>query len=194
MSMKKCWILRWFQIRGNNLKKVYLEKVICEKLLQVSSIEEDKLQFCTLLLPVTFLLAHFLHFSQQFRNQRKILSCFDTHIQILWRKSFYVKLALFWNLKALFARNGSKCWKTCLQKCLRIAFYTFIPMNPYHSLKKHHNRCTLLGTIGHNSTTWVYRSILSKIVFRFNAIRFFFVSTSRNVRQRKLNAVSNGRS
>jgi hypothetical protein len=34
-------------------------------------------------LPVTFLLADFLHFSQQFPNRRKILSCFDTHIQIL---------------------------------------------------------------------------------------------------------------
>ncbi len=51
-----------------------------KKLLQVSSIEEGKLQFCTLLMPVTFLLANFLHFSQQFRNQDKILSCFDTHI------------------------------------------------------------------------------------------------------------------
>ena len=85
---KKRRILRRFQIRGNNLKKVYLEKVICQKLLQVSSREEYKLQFCTLLLPVTFLLANFLHFSQQFRNQRKILSFLDTHIQILWRKSF----------------------------------------------------------------------------------------------------------
>ncbi len=61
-------------MRGNNLKKVYLEIVICQKLLQVSSREEFKLQFCTLLLPVTFLLANFLHFSPQFRNQRKILS------------------------------------------------------------------------------------------------------------------------
>ncbi len=56
---KKRRILRWFQIRGNNLKKVYLEKVICQKLVQVSGIEGDKLQFCTLLLPVTFLLANF---------------------------------------------------------------------------------------------------------------------------------------
>ena len=82
---KKCRILRWFQIRGNNLKKVYQEKAICQKLLQVSSRVEYKLQFCTLILPVTFLLANF---SQQFRNQRKILSCLDTHIQILRRKSF----------------------------------------------------------------------------------------------------------
>ncbi len=65
------------------LKKVYTEKVICQKLVQVSSIEEYKLQFCTLLWPVTFLLANFLHFPQQIPNQRKILSCFDTHIQIL---------------------------------------------------------------------------------------------------------------
>jgi hypothetical protein len=83
MSIKKRRILRRFQIRGNNLKKVYLEKVICQKLVQVSSIEEYKLQFCTLLLPVTFWLANFLHFSQHFPNQRKILSCFDTHFQIL---------------------------------------------------------------------------------------------------------------
>jgi hypothetical protein len=55
-------------------EKVYLEKVICQKLLQASSIEEDKLQCCTLLLPVTFLLANILHFSQQIPNQRKILS------------------------------------------------------------------------------------------------------------------------
>ncbi len=67
------------------MKKVYLEKVICQKLVQVSSIEEYNLRFCTLLLPVavTFLLANFLHFSQQIPNQRKIVSCFDTHIQIL---------------------------------------------------------------------------------------------------------------
>jgi hypothetical protein len=70
------------------LKKVYLEKVICQKLLQVSSREEYKLQFCTLLLAVTFLFAIFLHFSQLFRNQRKILSFLGTHIQVLRRKSF----------------------------------------------------------------------------------------------------------
>ncbi len=80
MSIKKRRILRWFRIRGNNLKKVYLEKVFCQKLVQVSSREEAKLQFCTLLSPITFLLANFLHFSQQIPNQRKILSCFDTHI------------------------------------------------------------------------------------------------------------------
>ena len=85
---KKRRILRWFQICGNNLKKVYLKKVFCQKLLQVSSREDCKLQFYTLLLPVTFLLANFLHFSQQIPNQRKILSCFDTHLQILWKKSF----------------------------------------------------------------------------------------------------------
>ncbi len=45
---------------------MYPYKVIRQKLLEVSSIEEDKLQFCTLLLPITFLLANVSHFSQQF--------------------------------------------------------------------------------------------------------------------------------
>ncbi len=81
MSIKKRIILRWFQIRGNNLKR----KVICQKLLQVSNIEEDKLQ--------------------------ETAQNFEKHV---------------------------------LQKCLRIAFYTYIPVNLNHFLKKHHNRCTLL--------------------------------------------------
>ena len=134
MSIKKCRILRWFQIRGNNLKKVYLEKVICQKLLQISSREEFKLQFCTLLLPVTFLLANFLHFSQQFRNQRKILSFLDTHIQILWRKSFLVILAFFETLKPCSQETAQNFEKHVLQKCLRIAFYTYIPVNLYNFL------------------------------------------------------------
>ncbi len=53
-----------------------------------TSIEEYKLQFCTFILPVTFLLANFLHFSQQNSNHRKILSCFDTRIQICEEKGF----------------------------------------------------------------------------------------------------------
>ncbi len=88
-------ILRWFQICGNNWKKVLPEKVICQILLQVSSTEEENLWFFKLFLAITFLSANFSHFSQQFRNQRKILRFFDTHIQILQRKSFYVILALF---------------------------------------------------------------------------------------------------
>ncbi len=72
-----------FKSVGKKEKKVLTEKVICQKLLQISSIKEVNPQFFTLFLPVTFLLANFLHFSQQFRNQRKILHCFDTHIQIL---------------------------------------------------------------------------------------------------------------
>jgi hypothetical protein len=46
-------------------------------------------------LAITFLLANLSHFSQQFRNQRKILRILDTYIQILQRKSFYVTLTLF---------------------------------------------------------------------------------------------------
>ncbi len=109
-------ILRCFQICGNNRKKIHPEKVICQTLLQFSSIEEENLWFFTLVLAVTFLYANFSHFSHQFWNQRKILRCFDTHIQILQKKSFYVILALFWNFKARFARNGLKFWKTCFTK------------------------------------------------------------------------------
>ena len=69
-------------------KKVYQEKVICQKLLQISSIKEVNPQFFTLFLPVTFLLANFLHFSQQIPNQRKMLSCFDTHIKFCEEKVF----------------------------------------------------------------------------------------------------------
>jgi hypothetical protein len=89
------------------LEKVHPEKVLCQTLLQNSSIEEKILLFFTLFLAITFLLANFSHFSQQFRNQRKIMRCFDTHIKILQRKSFYVILALFWKFKAQFARIGS---------------------------------------------------------------------------------------
>ncbi len=75
-------ILRWFQICGYNWKKIHPEKVICQTLLQVNNIEEENPQFFTIFLAITFLLANFSHFSQQFRNHRKILRCFDTHIQI----------------------------------------------------------------------------------------------------------------
>jgi hypothetical protein len=46
-------------------------------------IKENKLQFSTLFLPLTFFLANGSHFSQQIRNQRKILHYFDTHGKIL---------------------------------------------------------------------------------------------------------------
>ncbi len=34
--------------------------------------------------------------------------------------------------------------KRVLQKCLRITFYPYKPMNPFHFLKKHQNHCTLM--------------------------------------------------
>ncbi len=79
-------------------------------------------------LAVTFLLANFSHFSQQFRNQRKILRCFDTHSQILPDSQ----------------KTAQNFEKRVSQKCLRITFYTYKPMNPFHFLKKHQNRCTLM--------------------------------------------------
>ncbi len=91
-------ISRWFQIRGNNWKKMHPEKVICQKPLQVHGIEEDKLQFFILFLRITSLLATISHFSQQFRYQRKILRCFDTHNQILRKKQFLGHISTFFKL------------------------------------------------------------------------------------------------
>ncbi len=106
---------------------------------------------------VTFLLANFSHFSQQFQTQHKILRCFDTHIQILKIKSFSVILALFETLKPN-SQEMAQFEKRVLQKCLRITFYTFKPVNPFHFLKKHQNRCTLLHII---RTSQAHRLILS---------------------------------
>ncbi len=136
------------------IKKILPEKVIWQTLLQVISIEEEEnLWFFTLILAVAFLLANFSHFSQQFRNQRKILRCFDTHIQILQRKSFYVILALFWNLKPDSQETAQNFKKRVLQKCLRLTFYTYKPVNPFHFLKKHQNRCTLMYAVTHSELT-----------------------------------------
>jgi hypothetical protein len=44
-------------------EKKCTEKDICQKHMQVSSIEVDKLYFCTIVLPLTFLLANFSHSS-----------------------------------------------------------------------------------------------------------------------------------
>jgi hypothetical protein len=76
------------------IEKKSTHKKFCQTLLQVS-IEEEKLQFFTPFLAITFLLANFSHFSQQFLYQRKILRCFDTHTQILQRKRFSVIKAFF---------------------------------------------------------------------------------------------------
>jgi hypothetical protein len=99
--------------------------------LSYCNIEEDRLSFCILFWLISFLLTNFWHFSQQFRNQR----CFDTHIQ---------SLKLFWNFEAEFARNGSNLEKRVLLKFPRNYFYTYMPVNPYHFIKKSHNHCALV--------------------------------------------------
>jgi len=52
-------------------KMLHPKKVICQKRLQDSSIEENKLQFVTLFLPLTFLNANVSHFPQSFENHYK---------------------------------------------------------------------------------------------------------------------------
>ncbi len=145
-------IVRWFQIRGNNLKKVYLEKVISQKLLHVSSREEYKLEFCTLLLPVTFLLANFLHFSQQFWNQCKI-----PIFKFCEEKVFRSYKHFFETLKPCSQETAQNFEKRVLQKCLGIAFFTYILVNLHHFLKKHHNHCTLAYSFeGKRLKDWLF--------------------------------------
>ncbi len=50
----------------------------------------------------------------------------------------------FETLKPNSQETAQNFEKLVLQKCLRIAFYTYIPVNLYSFLKNHHNRCTLL--------------------------------------------------
>jgi hypothetical protein len=57
---------------------MHSEKVICQKHLQVSNIEEDKLQFGALFCLKLFCKQIF-RIGQQFPNQRNILRCIDTH-------------------------------------------------------------------------------------------------------------------
>ncbi len=114
-------ISRWFQIHGNNWKKVYQEKVICQKSLQVSSIEEERLQIFTLLMPITFLLVNFSHFSQQFQNQCKILRILD--IQILW---FLGHISTFLKLLKPNRKKRLTILKNVFYKCFLELLFTHI--------------------------------------------------------------------
>jgi hypothetical protein len=71
----------FFAYGHQNYENYIFLYVIYQTFLQISSIKEDILQFCALFLPIPFLLAKFLHFSQQFQNQRKILHYFYTQIK-----------------------------------------------------------------------------------------------------------------
>ncbi len=55
---------------------------------------------------------------------------------------------IFETLKPNSQETAQNFEKRVLQKCLRHTFYTQKPVNPFHFLKKHHNRCTLLWTSG----------------------------------------------
>jgi hypothetical protein len=54
----------------------------------------------------------------------------------------------FETLKPDLQETAQNFEKHVLQKCLRITCYTYKPMNPFHFLKKHQNRCTLIDSQG----------------------------------------------
>ncbi len=69
------------------------DKVICQKILQVNSIEDAKLYFAHYFyLQYNIFVSKFFTFFSTVRNQRQILSCLDTHIQIWRRKRFFCLL------------------------------------------------------------------------------------------------------
>jgi hypothetical protein len=105
-------------------------------------VEEDRLKFCILFLPITFLLSNFSHFSQQFRNQCKILGCFEFRFKFCEEKVFRSHKP-FLNFKANFARNGSNFLKMCFKKVSYNKFLHRYTREPHHFLKKHRNHCTL---------------------------------------------------
>ena len=61
---------------------------------------------------------------------------------------FATPLISHWSLplKPYSQETAQNFEKHVLQKCLRIAFYTYTPVNLYNIHKIHHNRCTLLYT------------------------------------------------
>ncbi len=83
---------------------------------------------------------------------------------------------IFWNFKAQFARNFDVI---NFQKCLWIMFYTYLPMEPYHFIWKHHNHCTLVYThynTSHSLKIWstkttspivIFDSLCQSVVFIF---------------------------
>ncbi len=76
--------------------------------------------------------------------------------------------------------------KRILQKCLRINFYTYIPMNPYNFLKKHYNRCTLVficsqgpyRAVNSDRNLAVLYCVQEEFLFRVLACIFIKLSTS----------------
>jgi hypothetical protein len=63
------------------------------------------------------------------------------------KKKFLGHISTFFlTLKPNSQETAQNFVKGVLQKFFRITFYTYIPVNPYHFLKRHHNRCTLLTT------------------------------------------------
>ncbi len=81
--MKKLRILRCFQFQGNNCKKVYTEKAIFKKLLPVSTLvwKRTGSNFAPFF-AFNFFVSKFFTFFSTVLKSAKILSYFDTEIQI----------------------------------------------------------------------------------------------------------------
>ncbi len=109
-------ILRWSQICGNNSKKIHPEKAICQKLLQVSSIEEKNILFFTLFFGCNSSVGKSLKpLSTASKSEQNPALSRHPHPNFA-KRSFHVYKHFFFNFKVQFTRNGSKFRKTCFRE------------------------------------------------------------------------------
>jgi hypothetical protein len=127
-------LLRWFQICGNNWKKIQPENVLCQVLLQVSSIEEEKLRFFTPFLAITFLLANFHIFLNSFEISTKFCVVLILIFKFCKEKVFISYKHFFETLKPDSQETAKNFEKRVLQQCLRITFDAYKTVNPFHFL------------------------------------------------------------
>ncbi len=108
--------------KKSNQKKLFAKK-FCKL---VVGIEEDSLQFSTLFLPITFLLAHFHSFLNRFEISEKFCVVLITILRFCEEKVFRSYLHFFEPSQPNSQETAQKLEKCVLQQCLRITFYTYI--------------------------------------------------------------------
>ncbi len=92
-----------------------------EKVFSIHTIRQTSIFYAVL--ANNFSLANVSHFSQQIRNQRKILHCFDTYIQILWRK-FLGHISTFLKPQSQIRKKRLKIVKNMFYESVSELLYT----------------------------------------------------------------------
>ncbi len=102
--------------------------------MQISSIEEENPKFFTLVLPVTFLLANFLHFSQEISLKFCI---FLIAIFKFYEEKMLGHISTFFKIQSPIRKKRLKILKKVFYKSfLELLFYTYIYTSEPLSLSK----------------------------------------------------------